>query len=219
MQKMIRIGFLLILCFMNMNMSYASPQSFQETQNWWALIRCAQCQQAKQQAQNLDQGRCPPGPSGPTITRLFAYGAAYDNETATASVIVQPGEALKYNIYSTSTRLTVDPNQVVNIEESGDYLIKFTVSVSEFIPSNVYVGLELNGNLVRPSVTTVRMPGALNLPTAYTVAGQVMLSLAAGDQLRLTVPQFSPEPIFEIFSTSAANQPSLHTTLSVEKLN
>jgi hypothetical protein len=206
---------------MNMNMSYASPHSFQETQNWWALIRCSQCQQAKQEAQVavLETRPCPPGPPGPVITRVFAYGAAYDNERNNDSVIIGPGAALKYNIYSTSIRLTVDPNQIVNIEESGDYLIKFTASISQVIPVNVYVGLELNGEPVLPSVTKVRMPGAINIPTAYTVAGQVILSLTAGDQLKLIVPEFAPEPIFLIFTSQAANQPSFHTTLSVEKLN
>jgi hypothetical protein len=215
---------------MNISLSYASPQNLNDLQNWGKLIRCQDCQQAKCWDHNPKCDLCPPCPPGPrglTITRLFAYGGAYNNETGIENLIIPfpvtnplNTGVFRYTVFSTNTRVTFDPSREINIEETGDYLIKFIASVRHAIASfPVFIGLQLNGEEVTPSFFTVSVPergeGEAN---AYILKGQLILPLTAGDHLELIVPSFSGIPVV-LHTSSAANQPTLNTSLSVEKLN
>jgi hypothetical protein len=225
MKKTIRIGLLFICYFINITLSYASPHNLRDLQqNGEKLIRCQECQQRKSCHQNPKCNLChpcPPGPPGSTITRLFAYGSAYNNGTTEADLVISIGEVFRYTVFSTNTRVTFNPSREITIEETGDYLIKFIASVGETLFSfPAFVGLKLNGEEVSPSFFTVAVPETIGESSlnAYILKGQLILPLTAGDQLELIVPSSSIIGVF-LNSSSAAGQPTLNTTLSVEKLN
>lgn len=220
MQKLLKGLILLVLCLANSSHA-EEPINLKELHN--TIICKGKCSHCKRKPSNsclLIPG--PPGipgfpglqgPPGPPTARVFAYGYA----SRTAGGVIGPDPLLiTYDTFSpTSTNLVIDPaTGIATIQVTGDYLIKFALSVAADIElSRLYsVNVQVNGSLVYGSFFVQLDSG----PFSNSLAGQIIYALAAGDQVALVNTSVVGLPIpLSLFSTGS----NITAYLSLEKIN
>lgn len=183
----------------------------------------------------------PPGPPGPQGcpglqgfpgTNLFAFANFFVASSTVVDVAFDPTLGLGLIPLSTGSATNIAQDLATNesiILIPGDYVIDFAMTINnieDLLPAGAYAVGIVRRNLIQGQTAfqtvqtyAIQIPNE-SLGTAYSLVGEVFLTLGVGD--RITLASFS-NPLLELFGTppSGIIPPTTDTpaTLNIRLLN
>ncbi len=230
MQKMLRGVFLLILCLSHVG--YAEESVNLKELHRMILFKGKRphCKRKHSNSNSCLILPGPPGfpgfpglqgPPGPPTARVLAYGYAF----RTTGGLIDPitfttnGFVTYDGVSSTGTHIAIDAaTGLATIQVTGDYLIRFALSVANpditEIPTFYHLNVQVNDEII-PGTFFTHLPATT--PMSSSLAGQIIYALTAGDQVSIvnTSTQGLISAEIPLFSTGT----NVTAYLSLEKIN